>query len=99
MLRGIDHVDYAALEVCQGGDGLHLDRVHFLELMVEDPGGVDDLEAEVVVVGVADVEGLGCEGVGLHFDVGSTDAVDEARLTDVGVAGQENGPFVRVDCG
>lgn len=84
--------------MCQGSDRLHLDCVHFLQLVVEDPRGVDYLKTEIVVVSVADIQSLGCEGIGLHFHVSSADAVDEAGLAHVGVTGQENCAFVRVDC-
>lgn len=83
----------------QGSDGLHLDCVHLFELVVEDARGVDDLEAETVVVGVTDVEGLGGEGVGLDFHVGLADRVDEAGLADIGVASHQDGSFVGVDGG
>ena len=79
------------------GDRLHLDCVHLLELVVEHPRGVDYLVAEVLVLGVADVERLGGEGVGLDLDVGLADAVDETRLPHVGIPRQENGPLVGVN--
>ncbi len=40
----------------QGGDGLHLDGVALLQGMVKDSGRVDDLPAQILVVGVADVQ-------------------------------------------
>lgn len=97
LLRGVDQVEHAALEVGQGGYRLHLDRVHFLELVVQDAWGVDDLIAQTVVFGVSDVECLGGEGVGLYFYVGFADSVDEAGLTYVGVPSHQYGPFVRID--
>lgn len=77
MFAGVDHVDDTTLEVSQGGHRLHLDGVHFLQLMVEDPRRIDDLVPDVVVLHVTDVQGLGGEGVRLHFDVGLAEAVHE----------------------
>lgn len=99
LFGGVDHVDHTALQVGQSSDGLHLDCIHLFELVVQDARGVDDLEPETVVVGVADVEGLGGEGVGLHLHVGLADGVDEAGLADVGVASHQDGAFVGVDGG
>lgn len=81
----------------EGGDTLHLDRVHLLEGVVEDSGSVDNLPAEVLVVHVADEKTLGREGVGLDIDVGAGDLVDKRRLADVGVAADEEGTGGRVD--
>ena len=65
--------------------------------MVQDARRVDDLPTQVLVVGVPHEERLGGEGVGLHLDVGARYLVDEARLTNVGEAGYQDGPRVRVD--
>ena len=65
--------------------------------MVQDARRVDDLPPQVLVVGVPHEERLGGEGVGLHLDVGARYLVDEARLADVGEAGYQDGPRVRVD--
>lgn len=83
--------------MCKRGDGLHLDRVHLLERVVEHSRRVDDLPPEVLVVHVADEERLGREGVGLDVDVGAGDLVDERRLADVGVAADEERAGGRVD--
>lgn len=82
-----------------GSDTLHLDGVHLLERVVQDTGGIDGLEAQVLVVEVADEQGLGCEGIGLDIDVGAGDAAQEARLADIGVAADEQGAGVGVDGG
>lgn len=96
LLGRIHEVYHAALEVGQGSDRLHFDCVHFLELVVQDARGVDYLETQVVELGVADVQSLGGEGVGLDLDVRPADAVDEAGFADVGVAGEQNGALVGV---
>ena len=99
LLTGIHYVDNATFEMGEGCHWLHLDCVHFFELVVKNSRGIDDLVPEVAVLGVADVEGLGGEGVGLDLNVGFAEAVDEAGLSNIGVAGQQNGPLVGVDGG
>ena len=76
---------------------LHLDGIPLLERVVQDARRVDDLPPQVLVIGVPHEERLGGEGVGLHLDVGARYLVDEARLADVGEAGYQDGPRVRVD--
>ena len=44
--------------MCQGSDGLHLDRVPLLQGVVQDAGRVNDLPTQVLVVRVTDVERL-----------------------------------------
>ena len=84
-------------QVRHGRDGLHLDGVALLERVVEYAGRVDHLPAQVLVVGVTDVERLGGERVGLHLDVGERDLVEKARLAHVGKAADEQCARVRVD--
>lgn len=55
--------------------------------MVEHSRGIDHLEPSSLVVGVAYVQGLGGEGVGLNLHIGLADAVDETGLAHVGVPG------------
>ena len=81
------------------GDALHLDRVHVFQRVVEDPGRVDHLPAQVFVVQMADEERLGRECVRLHVDVRAGDLVDEGRLADVGVPADEERPGGGVDRG
>jgi len=52
--------------------------------MIEDTGGIDDLESQVLVIQVPYEQGLGCECEGLDLDIGSRDAVDEGRLANAG---------------
>ena len=47
LLRDVDEVQHAALEVGQRRDGLHLDRVALLERMVQDAGSVHHLVRRV----------------------------------------------------
>ncbi len=61
----------------EGSDRLHFDGVHFIEAVVQDTRGVDDLVSEIFVFGMADVQGLGCKGIRLDLDVGFADGVDE----------------------
>lgn len=97
LFRQVDKVKDRRTEMRNGSDGLHLDSVHFLERVIEDPGGVDGLEAEVLVVKVSDVEGFRCECVGLDIDVCTGDGFEEGGFADVGVAADDEGPGVWVN--
>lgn len=99
LFREVDEVEDGGAEMGNGRDGLHLDRVHLFEGVVEDAGGVDGLEAQVLVVKVADVERFGGEGVRLDVDVGPGDGLQEGGLADVGVSADEEGAGVGVDGG
>ena len=81
----------------QGSNGLHLDGVPLFQRMVKDTGRVNNLPTQVLVVGVTHVQGLGGKGVGLNFDIGSGDLVDETGLANVGEAADEQGPGIGVD--
>lgn len=80
-----------------GSDTLHLDGVHLLERVVENTGGIDGLEAQILVVEVTDEEGLGGESVGLDVDVGPGDGTEETRLAHVRVSADEQGAGIGVD--
>ncbi len=80
-----------------GRDRLHLDCVPLLESVVENAGRVHDLPAQILVVGVADVQGLCGECVWLDFNVGVGYLVEEAGFADVGKAADKEGPCVGVD--
>mmetsp|Transcript_3279 Transcript_3279/g.8778 ORF Transcript_3279/g.8778 Transcript_3279/m.8778 type:complete len:535 (+) Transcript_3279:50-1654(+) len=97
LFAGVYDVEHDGSEMRHGGDGLHLDRVAFLEGPVQDTRGIQYLPSEVLVVGVAHVDGLGGERVRLNLDVGAGHLVHEGRLADVGVAADEDGACVWVD--
>lgn len=56
LLRDVDEVKHAALEVGQGRNGLHLDGVALLQGVVQDTGGVHHLG----MPRVARVTGFSC---------------------------------------
>lgn len=89
LLREIHKVEHTRTEMGEGGDGLHLDRVHLLEGVVQHSRRINHLPSEVLVVHVAHKERLGRERVRLHVDVRARDLVDKGRLADVGVAANE----------
>ena len=66
---------------------LHLDGIPVLEGLVQDPGGVYDLPAQVLVVSVSHVQGLGRERIRLHFHVSPRDTVHERGLAHIGEPG------------
>lgn len=63
LLAKVHEIQDRAAEVGERSDGLHLDRVHLLERVVEHTGRVDDLPSEVLVVHVTDEQRLGGESV------------------------------------
>ena len=65
--------------------------------MIEDTGSVDGLESQVLVVEMTDKQTLGGEGVRLDIDVGSRDASQEARLSDVRETADDQCARVGVD--
>ena len=95
LLRNVDNVKHAAVQVGERRDRLHLDGVALLERLVEHPRRIDDLPAHVLVIHVPNVERLGRESVRLHFDVGACDFVDKGRFAHVWVAGDND----RARCG
>lgn len=82
-----------------GGDGLHLDGVHFLQRVVENTRRINGLESQVLVIEMADKQTLGSESVGLHINVCAGDAAQEAGLSNVGVSTDQEGSCVWVDRG
>mmetsp|Transcript_10965 Transcript_10965/g.16564 ORF Transcript_10965/g.16564 Transcript_10965/m.16564 type:complete len:360 (-) Transcript_10965:535-1614(-) len=54
--RQVNEVDDAAVEMCQRGDGLHLNRVALRQFAIENARTVNDLIAQVVVVAVSHVQ-------------------------------------------
>lgn len=54
----------------KGCDRLHFYRVHFVEAMIQNTRGVDNLVPKIFIFSVADVQGLCCEWIGLNLDVG-----------------------------
>lgn len=65
--------------------------------MIEDARGVDGLEAQVLVIEVADKKALGGEGVGLNIDIGTGDAAQETGFSDIGVPANKQGAGIGVD--
>lgn len=82
-----------------GSDGLHLNCIHLLQRMVEDSGSVDGLETEVLVVEVTDEQTLRRECVRLHINIRSGNALQEAGLSNIGIAANQQRSRVRVDGG
>lgn len=82
-----------------GGDALHLDRVHFLEGVVEDTWCIDNLPTQVLVVEMTDKEGFCGESVWLHVDICARDLVDEGGLADVGISTDQECTGIWVDRG
>jgi hypothetical protein len=65
--------------------------------VIENTGGIDGLESQILVIKVTNKQTLGGESIGLDIHVGAGDASEEARLANVGVTADEQGPGVGVD--
>lgn len=63
LLAQIHKVHHRAPQMRQSRDGLHLNRVHLLERVIQDTGGVYDLPSKVFVVHMSDKERFSGEGV------------------------------------
>ena len=83
----------------QGGDALHLNRVHILERVVQDTRGINYLPSEVFIVKVANEKRLGRKGIRLHIHISAGDFINEGRFSNVGVAADEECTSVGVDIG
>ncbi len=97
LFAGINYIENRGPEMCQCGDGLHLNRVSLLQRMVQDPGGVNDLPTQVLVVRVSNVQRLGRESVGLDFNISSGNLVDETRFANIGKSTDEQSPGIGIN--
>lgn len=99
LLGQIHEVHDRGPKMGNGGNGLHFDGVHLFKRVVQNTGGIDGLETQVLVVKVTDEQTLGGESIRLNVDVGTGDAAQEAGLSDVGVTADQEGAGVGVDRG
>ena len=97
LLRNIHNIENGSPQMSHGSNGLHLNGIPLLERMIKNTRCVNNLPAQVLVVGVSDVQRLGSERVRLDLDVGVGDLVEEGRLADVREAADEQCARVRVD--
>lgn len=79
-------------------NGLHLDRVHLLNGVVEDTRRVNDLPFVVQLVTVAQEQRLGREWLVLHVDVGTCYRIHETGLAHVGLPDDEQRAVLGIDC-
>lgn len=82
----------------KGCDGLHFDGVSLVERVVEDTWSINDLPAGIFVVGVTNEEVLCRESIGLNINISIRDIVNEARLSDIGEACNNQCASIGVDC-
>lgn len=71
--------------MCNGGYGLHLNGIHLLQWMIQYSRRVDRLKSQVLVIEVANEQGLCRKGIRLYIDICSCDAAEKGALADVGV--------------
>lgn len=68
---------------------LHLNRIHILQRMIQNPRCVNNLPSHISIIQVSNEEGFGGESVGLDIDVCACNFVDERGFSDVGVSADE----------
>jgi hypothetical protein len=85
--------------VGEGGDGLHLDDVHVLDVVIQDTRGINNLPSKVLVIGVSDVQSLGRERVRRRLHIGSGNLVHKRTFTDVGETTDDQGSGIGIDRG
>ena len=83
----------------QGGDALHLNRVHVFERVIQDTRGINHLPSEVFIVKVANEKRLGRKSIRLHIHISPGDFIDKGGFSDVGVATDEESTRVGIDIG
>jgi hypothetical protein len=82
-----------------GGNGLHFNGVHLLKRVVEDSGGINSLESQVLVVEMTNKQTLGRESVRLNIDIRAGDAAQKAGLSDIGISANQESAGIRVNRG
>jgi hypothetical protein len=65
--------------------------------MVQNTGGINRLESQILVVEVTNEQTLGCESIGLHVDIGPSDAAEETGFSDIGITADQKSTSVGVD--
>ena len=83
----------------EGCDSLHLDRVALIQRMVEDTWSVDNLPTRIFVIGMSHKQVLSGEGIRLNINISIRNIIDEARLSDIGEASDDECASVGVNCG
>lgn len=95
----IHKVETGSSQVGERGDGLHLNDVHVLDIVIQNTRGIDNLPSKVLVIGVSDVQRLGGERVRRSLDIGTGDLVHERTLADVGETTDDQRSSVGIDRG
>lgn len=85
--------------MCNRRNRLHLNGIHLLQRVIKNSRSVNGLEPEVFVIEMAHEQTLGGEGVRLNIDIGAGDRPQKARLSDIGVATDQEGPGIGIDGG
>jgi len=88
VASGVGDEDNRRVEVVQRREALLLGGVAFRIGAVEEPRCIDELETAAAAGQQPKVDALGGEGVAAHFRASGGECADQARLADVGSAGQ-----------
>mmetsp|Transcript_3081 Transcript_3081/g.6284 ORF Transcript_3081/g.6284 Transcript_3081/m.6284 type:complete len:211 (-) Transcript_3081:382-1014(-) len=97
LLGDVNKVQNRSLNVGKRRDSAHLNSVSLVERPVQNSRGVDHLPPAVLIVKMSNEEGLGGEGIrfDLHSCIGHL--IHEARLANIRVPRQDQGPSGRVN--
>ena len=97
LLTNIYYVQHDRSKMRQGGDGLHFNRVSFVQRSIQNSRRVQNLPPQVLVIRVTDVNRLRRERVRLHLNIRSRHLVHKARFTHIRIPAHQNRPRVRID--
>mmetsp|Transcript_62137 Transcript_62137/g.173586 ORF Transcript_62137/g.173586 Transcript_62137/m.173586 type:complete len:234 (-) Transcript_62137:293-994(-) len=84
LFRRIAKVQDTASQVRQGNNCLHFNSVTFLQRMIQNTRGINDLPAQVLIVTVPYEERFGSKCVWLDIDVTTGNLVHKARFSNIG---------------
>lgn len=83
--------------MCDCSDRLHFNGVHLLQWVVQDTGGINGLESQVLVVEMSNEQTFRGERIGLNIDIGSGNTLQEAGLSNIGVSANEQGSGIGIN--
>lgn len=84
-------IKHRCAKVCECGDALHFYSATLLHILIENTRGVNDMPARVLVVSMTNKQIICSECVRLYPNVRLIDFIDGRTLTDVLIAGDNQG--------
>jgi len=81
----------------QGSDTAHFNDVAVLKGPIQNPGGINDLVPEILVISMTNKEGFGGESIRLDVNISSGDLVHKRTLANIRVTTNQDSTSVRID--